>query len=405
MKIKNLKFFLSASILVCFTSIFLLSCVGCGGIKQSDNSINEKESKDIKNAVVGEKQENESLPNDKQSVSNNLSQKIPSFKKIVNGEEVIVSLTGNYHKTLKFPNKEYPLEVKEVYPGIVTYDKYDSIKIIPYHQEDSIRIFNRVVDEIEFYENGKFLSSYDVDQNNPYLKGREGIKIMNHYSDAEGTEVLINREKGEKYLIDTYHLRQNVSNHGPYTSINYWKNEISQGWIVNSITTIVVSDSTGNVIFSEEYDRMMSPPAISPNGKYLMVGFSGVETVNNAGVKFQSDGFELWQIKPKKNLYVKTNSESNYWIGNPTYSTINNALGISFSNSSSNNPKFRENPNNISSVNFHFRMEDEKLYMYEIPISLVIRNEEYFKKNKRYKTWESVSKELNFKKQNLNRGK
>ncbi len=393
MKIKNLKFFLSASILVCFTSIFLLSCVGCGGVKKSDKTIKEKEPKDIKNAVVGEKQENESLPNDKQSVSNNLSQKIPSFKKIVNGEEVIVSLTGNYHKTLKFPNKEYPLEVKEVYPGIVTYDKYDSIKIIPYHQEDSIRIFNRVVDEIEFYENGKFLSSYDVDQNNPYLKGREGIKIMNHYSDAEGTEVLINREKGEKYLIDTYHLRQNVSNHGPYTSINYWKNEISQGWIVNSITTIVVSDSTGNVIFSEEYDRMMSPPAISPNGKYLMVGFSGVETANNAGVKFQSDGFEIWQTVPEKILHKEENNDPDMWIAGVNYSLDAGFLSASFTHP---NSKERMTTSYIfSPTTLEFKQYTKDKLWYS-------KQNKFFVKNRRYKTWEEIKPELDLITKNLN---
>ncbi len=333
MKIKNLKFFLSASILVCFTSIFLLSCVGCGGIKQSDNSINEKESKDIKNAVVGEKQENESLPNDKQSVSNNLSQKIPSFKKIVNGEEVIVSLTGNYHKTLKFPNKEYPLEVKEVYPGIVTYDKYDSIKIIPYHQEDSIRIFNRVVDEIEFYENGKFLSSYDVDQNNPYLKGRDGIKIMNHYSDAEGTEVLIDRTEYKKYTIDTYHLNQNVTSHGSCTSINYWKHEISNGLIVSTPNTLIILDSLGNMIFNQDYEKSMDVPVIDSEGKYLMCAFAGVETVDQSGFKFQEDGFEIWQITPKEIMHVEVNENSDMWVDG---STIDESLLIctySFPNS------------------------------------------------------------------------
>jgi|GEM_PF-4297626 len=307
--------------------VFVNGCVGFGGKKStnekkigelSNSSITKDAKRDTSNITATEKK---SSPD----ISNGLA-----FIREINDKAFELKLSGNFYKTFKFEDQEYPLEVKEVYPGIVYYDKYDSMRILPYHQEDSIWSVTRVKDKVEFYDADKLVNTIILDSINPYLKRGTHGNIMKHFSDAEGTDVLANRDPGKDYSIDSYHLTQNVQNQGPYTIINFWNHEISDGWIVNTPTTILILDSLGQEVFNQEYERHMSVPAIDLRAKYLMIAFSGVETVNTSGAKVQSDGFEIWQIQPKKILHLEVNKEENMSVSTPVF-VDNTYLKINFS--------------------------------------------------------------------------
>lgn len=246
-----------------------------------------------------------------------------SFKRKINGKDFVLKLDGAFQKKFEFPNIESPLEVKEVYPGIVYFDQYDSIKILPYHQNDSTWVVNKEIGYLEFYEDKKLYKRVDINQLNPYLHESENIKILNNYSDAERTDVLHQNDGSKEYVIDTYHLNQSIKNHGPFTTINFWKREISDGLIIKTQTNIKVLDSLGVTIFNEEFNNTMSLPVIDSRGEYLMASFSPVETANSSGIKLQPDGFEIWEINPKKILFHEINEDGDMWVSTPLRSEEN----------------------------------------------------------------------------------
>lgn len=327
--------------------------------------------------------------------------KTDTFFRRINGHDFPLLLNGNFHRSFKFPGHEYPLDVKEVYPGIVFFDKYDTLKIFSSPRKDSIVHIRRVTDRVEFFEKGQLVRSVVLDEINPYLDEKTDVQIINHYSDAEGVSVFL----GGKEKIDVHHLRQYVTENEGFTLANFWKNEIASASITNTSTTVMVFDSTGSPVFIQEFEGLISSPAIDPNGKYLMVSFSGEETVHNAGIKTQNDGFELWNIAEKKLLHRVVNPLEEYFVGTPTWSSENLSLGISFDNINSNTKNFRKDSNNVASEVYRFSPELPNLiYSQVIPIGLIVRQEEYLKKHNKYMSIEMIKSQINTQKNILNYG-
>jgi len=401
-----------------FSSVFL-SCGNSQNISQHNKSqrdssevvehkILSKSERNRRNKHNSMSAESGSNPNNKDTHKHELDGANILHKKI-NHKQFELELYSNFYKEFPVKDRELPLRVSEVYPGIVTYDKYDSIKVVTHsHNSDSNDhpewAYTRVIDKIEFYEKNKLFNSYELDSNNPYLFPRYDIMVLNHWSDAESTDILHNKTKGSN-PITSFHLRQNIVHVGPYTCINYWKNEISNHRIVSTFTTIRVLDSTGNVIFNKEIPGLVGPPAIDPNGEFLMASIVQEETTNTSGYKYKSDGFVLWSVKLDKLLHTQFSNAENFLIGNPNFSSHLNQLGVSWSHNRSNSKSFRENRNNILDIVYYYSIENNTLYRYNVTIGFTIEDEEYVRLHKRNRSWSEISNLLNIEPVSLNYGK
>ncbi|GAB4260550.1 MAG: hypothetical protein Kow0027_28020 [Saprospiraceae bacterium] len=316
------------------------------------------------------------------------------FIKKVNGQEVILNLTGNYHKKLEFENREYPLEIKEVYPGIVYYDKYDTVKVLSYNRGDSTMIYPRVKDALEFYDQGRLVNRYVLDAHNPYLKKSKGVGIIKNFSNAEYESFLPPNKREEVGKVTEWQLHSLVENQGPLSKIIYFKKELVDGiWIVGAATTIVVLDSLGKELWNHEYPGHTSLPALSLDGTYALFAILPIETVNNSGIKTQTEGFEIWDTQTNTLLHREMNDDPNMWIigatGSDNYSQLR--TGYTY-----------PNDKDISCLRIYF--DYNKMVIHKRIFTTLEWNEISMNWYKKYKNLDGLMSHFIFQNYNLNYG-
>ena len=277
------------------------------------------------------------------------------IERIINGKTVRLNLNGTFQTNVGFEGYEYPLEIKEVYPGVVYFDKYFEGEQYNEREQQMYVIKKRVKGRIEFFDtNYVLLKIFDIDKNNPYLNAPTGITVKEHYSDAEGTYYIPFPERKNQGAPTQYHLRYIVENQGPFSKVIYWKDEVTaNGGIIGNASTMIVLDAQGEEVFRHEHPAFCSMPVVSPDGHYALYALLPVETTNNAGIKTQTDGFDIWDTQTKKLLHREMNSDPDMWIGTPHVRGDKNYLFIAYS---------YPNSDKLISKSYAFEFEEKILW-------------------------------------------
>jgi len=243
----------------------------------------------------------------------------------LNGVEVNVSLDGGFRKSIRFDGHEYPLSIWEAYPNVLFIQKYfEEERGEGYSGDQHTLLFERpVMDRVEFFDApGRLISTFNLDENNPYLNSSSDVQIRPYYSDAEHTSFSPSSEleKGEK--ISTHFVNTVVDQQGSFTRIAYRLDRVTnKGKIREVYTTLVVLNDKGEVLFNREIDKQASLPAISNDGLYLMFAHMPIETTINAMVKTRAEGFQIWDIAAQSPIYKEENDDPNMYIAMPYIGT------------------------------------------------------------------------------------
>ncbi|MEL6637738.1 MAG: hypothetical protein AAFW73_18285 [Bacteroidota bacterium] len=237
----------------------------------------------------------------------------------VNGKELLLLLDGNFQWSSTFTEHRHPLEVREVHPGVVYFDTYHADQRPTHDTAETITTEQRVKDRIEFYQHQQLVRTFDLDQNNPYLSSPQTITVKQHYGDAEGTAYLPPSQRGKAGPVHEYHLRQHLETQDRFSKVVYWKREVTrEGYVVATATTLIILDEKGRIVFQREHPGFSSVPVISPDGAYVLFASLPVETVSNAGIKTQPEGFEIWDTQKQQLLHRDVNDDPDRWIGGVT---------------------------------------------------------------------------------------
>jgi hypothetical protein len=303
------------------------------------------------NEYEADKSISESIDNHDANVPDSLKPK--SIEREIEGEKVKLKLDGKLDWEKKIEDVEYPLQINEVYPDIVVFDKLDTL-ILPYNDASENKVVISAKERIEFFnKSGKLINIYSFYEDNPYLVSNSNIKVRLHYGNAEGTGIPSEEIKANLDGPDEYHVTYHMDNYKGYSLITYQKTEVTtEGWILNTLSTIVVLDSVGNIIFENEQDGIGSVPVISDDGKYLLLAFYNKETVNSSMSNI-NERFQFWDIKRNKLLYSEINDDKKRSLSSPV-NTSNGSymyIGYSYPNSKYKSKKY-----------YIFDCKKEKLY-------------------------------------------
>jgi len=182
-----------------------------------------------------------------------------------------------------------------------------------------------------FDEKGELEYSFDIDKHNPYYKLSDSLKIRPYYYNAEGTMYKPAKnnsavEPATQCFVhtETAHLDQN-------SAIAYRAYFVTdEGAILKVESTILVLDITGEVIFEHEVESLISMPTVDTSSKFLVFSLLPVETVYNAGVKDQSDGFQIWNITYNECVYKEENKNAEMWISTPSLEESTNIIRLRY---------------------------------------------------------------------------
>jgi hypothetical protein len=252
----------------------------------------------------------------------------------LNGVEVNVSLDGRFKKSIRFNGHEYPISIWEAYPNVLFIQKYfEEERERNYSSPPQSFLFERpVMDRIEFFDaRGSLISTFNLDENNPYLRSSGDIHIRPYYSDAENTffSPTSEMEKGEK--ISTHFVNTVVEQQGAFTRIAYRLEKVTnKGKIKEVYTTLVVLSDNGETLFNYETENLASLPAISDKGQYLMFAHLPLETAVNTMIKTHTEGFQIWDIAAQSPIYKEENDDPNMYIATPHIGTESGYLIIDY---------------------------------------------------------------------------
>jgi hypothetical protein len=261
---------------------------------------------------------------------------VPLYRQLA-GERIEVLLDGTFSVSKTVEGHKRPLRMWEPYPGVLYIQKYFEGTAYDQRGGREYKYEQPVLNRIEFFDSHQHhISSYDVDAHNPYLSPEGGIRVRQYFYDAEGASFMPEAERSSSDKIDEYWVHTIVNGQGNDFSgrhvwLMYKAYLISEeGWIWGALTTHVVLDTTGKEIFRREHPYMASAPAVAEDGSHLLFSILPIETTENAGIKMQTEGFEIWDIKNMKQLYKNENSDPNMWVSEPWRDDLSDWLGISY---------------------------------------------------------------------------
>jgi hypothetical protein len=269
---------------------------------------------------------------------NSQTDTLPVITKVVHGISVEVRLDGQFSTTIHVEDHEYPLRIWEAWPGVLYIQKYHVRTGYHEREERYFRYERRVMDRIEFYDTEqRLLSVYDVDAHNPYLNPHDSIQVLPYYFDSEGTGYWPDEDRPVDDGLGTYWVHTVVSGHGKesrsnHIELTYTAYEISKtGRMLGAKTTQVILDMTGREIFRKEFPYKTSSPVVANDGSHLLFSILPIETTENAGIKTQQEGFEIWDIRRKLRLYKADNEDRGMWVAEPVKDEPSGWLSISYS--------------------------------------------------------------------------
>jgi len=215
--------------------------------------------------------------------------------------------------------------VNEVSPGIIHIKKvYKEAKF-----DDEGRLLEEqliVPDRFEFFDsNHRLTNEFDIEKNNPFLRNvPSDITIRKQYANAEETVFYPKSHQTGREKILEKHLWTDIEFQNGFSKVVYSESSIGEyGRILSTATSMVVLDSIGNIIFNHKYPGLASFPVVSRNGKYAIFTILPIETTSNAGIKTQTEGFEIWNTKKNKQVYSERNDNPDMWISGPSFVPIN----------------------------------------------------------------------------------
>lgn len=245
---------------------------------------------------------------------------VPLYRQLA-GERIEVLLDGTFSVSKTVEGHKRPLRMWEPYPGVLYIQKYFEGTAYDQRGGREYKYEQPVLNRIEFFDSHQHhISSYDVDAHNPYLSPEGGIRVRQYFYDAEGASFMPEAERSSSDKIDEYWVHTIVNGQGNDFSgrhvwLMYKAYLISEeGWIWGALTTHVVLDTTGKEIFRREHPYMASAPAVAEDGSHLLFAILPIETTENAGIKTQTDGFEIWDINRNVRLYKNENIATDKWI-------------------------------------------------------------------------------------------
>jgi hypothetical protein len=255
-------------------------------------------------------------------------------------------------------------------------------------ERDSIRDRLRVEgDTLYFFdEEGKLERQLTVDKLNPLNKLTEGLRVHDYF-DAEALYVPPKEtvESVSKLATDAY-LRSFVLTgeeaKGSHVLVGYDLTLANaSGAMLKHYSAFISFDELGHQRFTWQRDRKISLPVVDTTYTYLLFSLLPVETTLNAGVKFQADGFELWDLRDSTLLYRNINNDPNMVVASPVIYSQDNVLGIAYSH---------PNDRSIVSSAYAFFPKDSELFHWVYTKEEFDRNLELFRKTRRYPTFEEI---------------
>ncbi len=281
--------------------------------------------------------QNSNLPGILPEATSNQLDTLPVITKVVNNTLVEVRLDGQFSTKVHLEGHEYPLKVWESRPGVLFIQKYHVRTGYNEREDRYFRYERPVMDRIEFYDTEhRLLSVYDVDAHNPYLKPHDSIQVLPYYFDSEGTGYWPDEERPLDDGLGAYWVHTVVSGNGNesrsnHIELTYTAYEISKtGRMLGAKTTQVILDLKGREIFRMEFPYKTSTPVVANDGSHLLFSILPIETTENAGIKTQQEGFEIWDIHRMARLYKADNEDGGMWVAEPVKDEPSGWLCIGF---------------------------------------------------------------------------
>ncbi len=266
MKIKNLKFFLSASILVCFTSIFLLSCVGCGGVKNGGNTLNEISSTNI----IVENSENKTLPKDSKTDLQNKETTQQQKQPITIDNNGIDAKTNTLSRIPKviFSNGN-TLKMKEINP-------YESL---------------------EYPTNWVSKDGWEISYNLSNLSGKMKDQILNKIH--LNSKAFITKERNLTLIQELPRIISNGEIIAVSFNQSFYSNEED---ILGTRGITKIIDNDGDLINQiDDPSHGFNKMELSPDGEFLMQKYGSNYGEDGGG---QTDtGFKFYRLKSGNKVY------------------------------------------------------------------------------------------------------
>ncbi len=359
----------------------------------------------------GKKDVNQVACDDVETLSNDTSKaQTTLIERVINGKTESINLFSSKRKNDEgrrllwqkdYENHEYPLKVEEFASGVVLfYEYFEEIRWNEYEQE-KYRFERPIPRQIEFFDkNYQLINQFNIRKNNPFLihpianaKVTEYFyNIAEHYSYKAETE-----QTGNEQISDQW-IYAHVENQDNLTIIRYQTNfATSNHNIIGTKYNYIVLDTLGNEIvnFTTDYEQLTGI-AFSPDAQYLMIGFTSGETVINAGIKTGSEGFEIWDTKDNLLIHRETNGDSNMWLAAPVHNKNSRSIGVSYT---------FPNSDSLNEHCFLLMYEKHKIFEYRTTKNWLKSQNEFFRENRRYRTWDEVLTSLHLEEKHLNYGK
>lgn len=319
------------------------------------------------------------------------------IRKTVHGVQVEIQLNGQFSTEIHLEDHEYPLKLWESRPGVLFIQKYhvrtgyNEWKELPFKYELP------VVDRVEFYDSQhQILSIYDVDANNPYLKPNDSIKVMPYFFDSEGISFLLEDEHLADDGTGALWLETIVSGNGNesksnFIEVTYMAYEVSKSNRMLGVkTTQVILDTEGRKIFSKEFPNKTSTPVVANDGGHLLFSILPIEAAENAGMKTQDEGFEIWDINKNMRIYKSENDNPDMWIAEPVKDELSGWLCVDYTF-----------PNSIDLSRHQYLFDPQEEILYDRIIKTSEMNEFTVNWFKKYRSWKSIIDIIPFRKQIL----
>ena len=243
----------------------------------------------------------------------------------VNGKDVKLKLDGKLHWIDNIQGDYHPLEVKEVYPGVVYFDKY-------YPPSDTLYP-NRVKDRIEFFDKSyNLIKTFIIDDNNPFLRATDDVKVEQYVFNI-GENYIVGRADSNVQNIITRHLvYSKIEYQNTFSKLLFSRLLVTDNnEILGEDSYFTILNKEGEILFSKMFPKLKTSfPKITRDGRFILFSILPIETVSNAGIKHQTEGFQIWDIENDRLVYKEWNDDPNMWIAEPTIDPQSGYLCIDY---------------------------------------------------------------------------
>lgn len=315
----------------------------------------------------------------------------------VHGVQVEIRLNGKFSTEIHLEDHEYPLKIWESRPGVLFIQKYHVRTGYNERTELHFKYELPVMDRIEFYDSQhKLQSIFDVDAHNPYLKPNDSIKVMPYFFDSEGIRFLPEDEHLADDGLGSHWVHTIVSGNGSeskskFIEVTYTAYEVSKSnKMLGAKSTQVVLDTEGSKLFCKEFPYKTSTPVVANDGSHLLFSILPIEAAENAGMKTQNEGFEIWDIDKALRIYRSENENPDMWIAEPVKDELTGWLCVDYTF-----------PNSIELSRHQYLFDPQEEVLYDRIITTSEMKEFTVNWFKKYRSWKSIVELIAFRKQIL----